>query len=179
MAELAPPMVWAYRGLFVLLAALVLFLRLLPLGNLAGDWPGPNILLCLAFAWVLRRPDYVPALLIALIFLLEDMLVMRPPGLWTAIVVVAAEFLRSRAALARSVPFMVEWLMVAGVMAAAVVGYRLAVTIAMLPQVSLAQSLLQLAITILCYPVVVLVSQLAFGVRKPATGEVDAYGRRI
>jgi rod shape-determining protein MreD len=49
----------------------------------------------------------------------------------------------------------------------------------MLPQVSLAQSLLQLAITILCYPVVVLVSQLAFGVRKPATGEVDAYGRRI
>jgi rod shape-determining protein MreD len=34
-------------------------------------------------------------------------------------------------------------------------------------------------VTILAYPVVVGVSILAFGLRKPATGEVDATGRRI
>jgi rod shape-determining protein MreD len=49
----------------------------------------------------------------------------------------------------------------------------------MLPQVSLGQTLVQALATILCYPVVVVASRAAFGVRKPATGETDAYGRRM
>lgn len=179
MAESLPSTVWGYRGLYVLIAAMLLFLRLLPLGSEAGSWPGPNLLLAMTFAWVLRRPDYVPALLIAVVILLEDMLTMRPPGLWAAIVVVAAEFLRGRANLTREVSFIIEWLIVGVVMAASVLAYRLFLSLVMLPQVSLAQSLIQLVLTILSYPVVVAVSRLALGVRKPATGEVDAYGRRL
>jgi rod shape-determining protein MreD len=49
----------------------------------------------------------------------------------------------------------------------------------MLPQISLGQAMIQLIASILCYPLVVGASRLAFGVRKPATGEVDAYGRRL
>ncbi|MCF1709121.1 rod shape-determining protein MreD [Tabrizicola sp. J26] len=179
MAESLPSTVWGYRGLYVLIAAMLLFLRLLPLGSEAGSWPGPNLLLAMTFAWVLRRPDYVPALLIAVVILLEDMLTMRPPGLWAAIVVVAAEFLRGRANLTREVSFIIEWLIVGVVMAASVLAYRLFLSLVMLPQVSLGQSLIQLVLTILSYPVVVAVSRLALGVRKPATGEVDAYGRRL
>jgi rod shape-determining protein MreD len=52
-------------------------------------------------------------------------------------------------------------------------------TLTMMDQASLGQSMIQLVATILCYPVVVAVSRLAFGVRKPAAGEVDAYGRRL
>ena len=51
--------------------------------------------------------------------------------------------------------------------------------LAMLPQVSLGQAMIQLIASILCYPLVVGATRLAFGVRKPATGEVDAYGRRM
>ncbi len=65
MAEGVPTAVWLCRALFAVLAAVLLFLRLLPLGSVAGGWPGPDLLMCLTFAWVLRRPDYVPALLIA------------------------------------------------------------------------------------------------------------------
>ncbi len=179
MADTAPSAVWGFRGLYVLIAAGLLFLRLLPLGSEAGGWPGPDLLFAMTLTWVLRRPDYVPALLIAVVLLLEDMLTMRPPGLWAAIVVVAAEFLRGRAALSREVSFVVEWLIVGIVMAASVVAYRLLLSLVMLPQVSLAQSVIQLVLTILSYPVVVVVSRLALGVRKPATGEVDAYGRRL
>ena len=179
MADSASSTVWGYRGLYVLIAVALLFLRLLPLGSESGSWPGPNLLCAMTFAWVLRRPDYVPPLLIAMVVLLEDMLTMRPPGLWAAVVVVAAEFLRARAALTREVSFVLEWLIVGIVMAASVLAYRLILSLVMLPQVSMAQTVIQLALTILSYPVVVAVSRLALGVRKPATGEVDAYGRRL
>ena len=179
MGESLPASVWAHRGLYAGLALVLLFLRLLPLGSVAGTWPGPDLLVCLTFAWVLRRPDYTPVLLIAAVMLLDDLLLMRPPGLWTAIIVLATEFLRRRGALAREISFAVEWLMVAAVMAASLLAFRLALMLAMLPQVSLGQAMIQLIASILCYPLVVGASRLAFGVRKPATGEVDAYGRRL
>jgi rod shape-determining protein MreD len=171
--------VWVHRALYAGIAAALLFLRILPLGSAAGTWPGPDLLLCLTFGWVLRRPDYAPLLLVAPVLLLEDMLLMRPPGLWAAIVVLATEFLRRRGALAREINFGVEWLLVAAVMTACFFGFRLVLMLVMLPQVSLGQAMIQLIASILCYPVVVGASRLAFGVRKPATGEVDVYGRRL
>src|SRR5690606_35781377 len=53
-------------ALYVLMAFILLFLRLLPVSPGAISWPGPNLLLALTLAWVLRRPDQVPALAIAL-----------------------------------------------------------------------------------------------------------------
>lgn len=179
MAEGVPAQVWAHRALFAGLALLMMFVRLLPLGSEAGGWPGPDVLLALTLAWVLRRPDYVPAALIAAVVLLEDLLMMRPPGLWAALTVLAAEFLRNRAALTRELSFVVEWVVVAGVMAAVVMGNRLVMALTLMDQVSLGQAMIQLVATILCYPLIVAVSRLAFGVRKPAAGEVDAYGRRL
>ena len=73
MGDSLPASVWAHRGLYAALALALLFLRLLPLGSIAGAWPGPDLLVCLTFAWVLRRPDYTPVLLIAAVLLLEDL----------------------------------------------------------------------------------------------------------
>ena len=171
--------VWLYRGIFMLLALVLLFLKLLPLGSLAGDWPGPDILLCLIFAWAVRRPDYLPVLLIGAVVLLEDLILMRPPGLWTALVIIATEFIRSRVALTRELSFPAEWLLVAGLMFGLLLANRLAFAIAFVPQPGFGFSLLQTLWSILCYPLVVIASHFAFDLRKPATGEVDAYGRRL
>lgn len=171
--------VWLYRLVFLGLAAAFLFLKLLPLGSIAGEWPGPDILLCLIFAWVVRRPDFLPVPLIATILILEDLLLMRPPGLWTALVILATEFIRSRAALTRELGFLTEWLLVAGMMVALLISYRVAFAVAFLPQPGFGFALVQTVWSILCYPLVVAASRLAFDLRKPATGEVDAYGRRL
>lgn len=179
MVDAARSSVWLFRLVFLGLAAAFLFLKLLPLGSLAGEWPGPDILLCLIFAWVVRRPDFLPVPLIAAVLLLEDLLLMRPPGLWTALVILATEFIRSRAALTRELGFLTEWLLVAGMMAALLISYRLAFAFAFLPQPGFGFALVQTVWSILCYPVVVAASRLAFDLRKPATGEVDAYGRRL
>ena len=170
---------WLYRGLFVVLALVLLFLKLLPLGALAGTLPGPDLLLCLIFAWVLRRPDYLPVLLIAGIVLLEDFLLMRPPGLWAGLVIVGTEFIRSRVGLTRELSFPAEWALVGAVMFGLLLAYRLAFVVSFMPQPALGFALLQTVWSVLCYPLVVAASRFAFDLRKPAMGEVDAYGRRL
>ncbi|MCU0816492.1 MAG: rod shape-determining protein MreD [Cypionkella sp.] len=179
MVDLLRSQVWTFRAAFLGIALALLFLRLLPLGAGAGAWPGPDILLCVIFAWAMRRPDYLPVWLLALVLLLEDILLMRPPGLWTAVVIIAVEFIRSRVALTRELTFLVEWALVAALMLGCLLAYRLVFTLSFLPQSGFGFALMQVLWSILCYPLVVGLSRLAFDLRKPATGEVDSYGRRL
>lgn len=171
--------VLGHRVLFVGLAVALLFLKLLPVGGSNGGWPGPDLLLCLICAWTMRRPDYLPVGLVAGVVLLEDLILMRPPGLWTALVVLAAEFIRARVALTRELTFVVEWLLVAGIMVSLFLANRIVMGIAFLPQAGFGFSMVQVIWSILCYPVVVAMSRVALDLRKPAMGEVDAYGRRL
>ena len=82
-------------------------------------------------------------------------------------------------ALTRELNFVVEWLLVAGLMMAMLLTYRLVFAIAFLPQPGFGFALLQILWSMLCYPAVVMASRLALDLRKPATGEVDAMGRRL
>ena len=171
--------VFGYRVLFVGLAVLLLFLRLLPVDSGTEGWPGPDLLLCLICAWTMRRPDFLPVGLVAAVVVMEDLLLMRPPGLWAALVVLAAEFIRSRVALTRELTFAVEWVLVAGIMVGLFVSYRIIFAIAFVPQAGFGYAMVQVIWSILCYPLVVVVSRLVLDLRKPAMGEVDAYGRRL
>ncbi|MDP3958553.1 MAG: rod shape-determining protein MreD [Pseudorhodobacter sp.] len=179
MVDLLHSTIWRHRAIFVALALVLFFLRLLPLGAEPGRWPGPDLMLCLILAWVQRRPDYLPTLLIALVVLTEDFLMLRPPGLWTAIVVLATEFLRGRAALTRELSFAMEWLLIAVLMTAMLLAYRLVFAIAFLPQPGFGFAMVQVLGSILSYPAVVALSRIVLGVHKPAMGEVDARGRRL
>lgn len=170
---------WGYRALFLALAFVLLFARLLPLGSAAGAFPGPDILLCLTLAWVMRRPDFLPVGLIVAVSLAEDLILLRPPGLWTALLVLATEFLRARNALTRELGFPVEWLLASGLMLAMLLAYRLVFVVTLLPQPPFGYSAMQILWSIMAYPLVVGLSRLAFDLRKPATGEVDDYGRRL
>ncbi|WP_149141341.1 rod shape-determining protein MreD [Gemmobacter caeruleus] len=171
--------VLVHRGLYVLMALALLFLRLLPLGNGANGLPGPDLLLCVTLCWLLRRPDYLPALLIAAVFLLEDLLLLRPPGLWTAIVLLGTEVLRSRIALTRELSFPLEWLFIGLLMTAMFLAYRLAFAVTLMPQVGFGFAMVQVVASILVYPLVVWLSHLTLGVHKPGMGEVDDMGRRL
>jgi rod shape-determining protein MreD len=188
--------VWLHRVLFVALALVFLFFRILPMGTApaescapdagwcrAMDWlahmPGPDLLLCIIFAWTMRRPDYLPTLLIAAVVLTEDILLLRPPGLWTALVVLASEFIRSRVALTRELNFGVEWLLVSALMVAMLILYRIGFGLVLLPQPPFGFALVQVIWSILCYPLVVFLSRMVLHLYKPAMGEVDAYGRRL
>lgn len=170
---------WLHRLIFLGVAVFLTFLRLLPLDSTAGSLPGPDILMCLILAWMVRRPEYLPAPMIAAVVLTEDLLLMRPPGLWTAIVLLGAEFVRARSALTRELSFGVEWLLVAGVMLAMFMANRLIMGLAFLDQPVFGFALVQILWSMLAYPVVVAVSVYGLDLHKPATGEIDAYGRKM
>lgn len=182
-------------ALFLALVVLVTLLRLVPLGGYGtppsestgalfpsfgwARFPLPDILLALTFAWVLRRPDLLPAPLIAGYFFLEDLLLMRPPGLWAMLVLMGSEFLRRRSEQFRGYGFWFEYMVVAGLILALFLANRLILAIVMVSQDPFGLSFAQMLGTVLIYPVVVAVAHFGFGLRKPATGEVDALGQKL
>lgn len=169
----------AHRALFLGLAAGLLFIGLLPLSAMPARFPGPDLMLCLTLAWVQRRPDYVPALMVVAVFLIDDILSMRPLGLWPLIVLLGTEFLRSRDATLRDMPFALEWLITSVIIAVLSIANWLVLELVMVPQTRFGLTVLQVIASAAAYPAVVGVTLLAFGIRKTATGEVDALGRRI
>ncbi len=165
--------------LFSALCTMVFFFRLLPLVGASAHWPGPDLIVLLGFAWVTRRPDYMPVLLFAAATFLGDLLFMRPPGLWAAISVSGLEFLRARAAFSRELPFAAEWAMVSGVFLAMIVAQRIVLALFLLPRPDPGMDGILWLATVAAYPAVVLACDLAFGVRKVAPGAVDDLGHRI
>ncbi len=189
---------WGFRTLFLGLFALILFFRLLPLSALPNSWPlpdalldrfpgwlfprqwpGSDALLCLTLVWVQRRPDFIPAPMVAALFLLDDFLAMRPPGLWALIVLLGTEFLRLREARTRDLPFPGEWMMAAGLIVTMTLANRLVTAVFMIPQVGFGPVILHMLATIALYPVLALFMQYVFGLHRAAPGEVDTWGNRL
>ncbi len=178
MVERSQTRLWTLRAIFVALCICAIFWRLLPLQMVPSRWAGPDMIVALCFAWVLRRPEYAPPLLIAAVMLLADLLFQRPPGLWAALIVMGAQTLKSRAPGLRDLSFLPEWLTVAGVLIVLTLSYRLILAVLLVPQAPLGLSLIELLSTLIAYPVVALFSALVFGVRKVRPGDAASMGTR-
>ncbi|SHH92438.1 rod shape-determining protein MreD [Marivita hallyeonensis] len=170
---------WGMRAAFAFTALVILFFHLLPLDAAPSRWAGPDVLTAMVFAWAVRRPDYVPIVLIALVMLIADFLLQRPPGLWSVLVLCAAEWLKSRERRQRETTFALEWLTFAGTLIVITLLYRAVMMVLILAPGTLTLSLIQVAMTIAVYPLVVGVSYFVFGVRRSAPGDVDRLGRGL
>lgn len=178
MAETTAVRRWGYRLLFVLVSMVVIGIGLLPLGDGTAGLPGPDLTVVIAFAWVLRRPDFVPPLLIAVVVLLGDAFALRPLGLWALLAVLGAEFLRSRAVHLRDLPFVAEWALVGVVLVAMSLAYWALLTLFMAVHPGLGQLLLMALASAAVYPLAAVVSAMVFGLRRPPAGTVAPRGRR-
>lgn len=165
-----------YRLLYAALAGVLTFFLILPLDTTPGHLPGPEVMLCLTFAWLHRRPDYLPPWLIAGVFVMLDIMLMRPPGLMTALVIMGSEFLRTRQQVSVETPFGTEWLMATAVIVAIFVLQGLILALFAVPGAGLASSGVQAVLTVLAYPVVVFLSRYALQVRRVTPGDLDPRG---
>jgi rod shape-determining protein MreD len=165
------------RGVFICAALAILFFQLLPLTTTPARWAGPDILICLAFAWCVRRPELVPVVLLTLVFLLADFLLQRPPGLWALLALLACENLKGRGRSLRDANFFSEWATVGLMLIAVSFAYRLILGLSLtdLPRITL--SLSELGTTVLFYPLVAGVTHSLMGVRKVAPGDLEALGQ--
>lgn len=170
---------WWMRIVYGLLVLGILFWNLLPLSTVPVNWAGPDLIVALTFAWALRRPEFVPVILVAVMMLLADLLLQRPPGLMAFLVVLGAEQLKSRAMGIRDASFIGEWAAAGFIVIAVFVLNRVTLSVLMVDQAPLGLTLIQMLATIAIYPVVVLVSHLVLGVRRLAPGDDDAIGSRL
>ena len=209
MNDQSPAVLWAMRLGFVLLVFLILFFHLLPLDTqpiglfmpdllplentapaearlevLLGHeqprrWIGPDLILSFACAWSLRRPEYVPALSLALVFLFADLLLQRPPGLWALLALIGCENLKSRARSLRDANFTAEWITVGDVIISITLLNQIVMALMLIDTPKLALILSELGMTLLFYPLIVLITHSLMRVRKTAPGDLDGLGQRV
>jgi rod shape-determining protein MreD len=178
MAEKSTGHLWLMRATFVALALMFMFANLLPLKTTPQAWAGPDLLTGLTFAWALRRPAYVPMLVIVGVFLLADFLLHRPPGLWTLLVLLLSEWLKKRGRQVQDNTFAAEWVTMAGALFALFLAYRMILSILIVETGAFSLWAMQYGMTVAAYPFIVGLSFIAFGLRRTGPGEKDQSGRK-
>jgi rod shape-determining protein MreD len=179
MAERADTRIWMNRGLFILLAFVIVVGHLVPFDMQPSNWAAPDLLLAITLTWVVRKPDYIPVFVIAMLFLMTDLLFQRPPGLWAALVVILTETIRRQNRDFRNMTVLIEWSTITIGIVAITMMNRLILAIVMVPQAPLGLTLIQMITTVLSYPLVVLVAHFVFGISRSAPGQVGSRGQKI
>ncbi|MFV0408898.1 MAG: rod shape-determining protein MreD [Paracoccus sp. (in: a-proteobacteria)] len=157
---------------YVGICLVIMFFELMPLAPGRPGPAAPDLALCLTLAWVLRRPDQLPVLVIATMMMLGDIMLGRPFGLWSLIVLVGSEFLRGRGQVWADQPFLFEWLRVSLLMGLMMVAARVIMVLFLLPVPGLAPIAMQWLATVVAYPLVVLVIHM-IGVRRMSPAEIE------
>jgi rod shape-determining protein MreD len=168
---------WLFYAIYTGALAFLMLLYLVPISVLPNRIPGPDLMIGITFAVLLRRPHMLPTFLVAALFLFADILFMRPIGLYAALVVLAIELMRSRIGAIREQTFIAEWLMVSFVLLVMAMAYRLVLTAFLVDLAPLGLVFFQLFGTILCYPIIVLLLRWGFGITKLSASEAEAQGR--
>lgn len=169
---------WIKRLTFLGLVLLIIFFRLLPLQTTAGGWIWPDFVLCLALAWSVRRPEYVPAVLLAAAFLLADLLLQRPPGLWALLALVACEKIKGQSRSLRDATLLSEIVTISIWIIGISVAYRVILGVLLVDTPAFGPSVKHILVTLVAYPVVVAITHLTLGVRKAAPNELGSKGVR-
>ena len=166
-----------YPLIFVFISLLFMFFRMLPLDLTVRNWTAPDFLICFMLAWSMRKPEAVPSILIAAIFLIQDFLFQRPPGLYAALALLLCEWSKRQALLAEEFPFLIEWLTAPMAMVALFVSYRLVLSLSLSALAPFRLSLFELLITIVSYPIIVGICRYALRLKSPQSLPFDTINR--
>lgn len=178
MSDQAATRLWTMRIAFGLLVLVILFLHLLPLQTATGGLIWPDFVLGFALAWSARRPEYVPAVLLAAMFLVADLLLQRPPGLWAVLALIACEQIKAQSRGLRDASFMAEFASVSLRIVGVLIAYRVILAIMLVDSTPMGPTLIQIVATVLAYPLVVAITHGLLGVTKAAPNELASKGMR-
>ncbi len=157
--------------MFCLGLYLIISLGMVPVLPLPAPVPPPDLIYCFAAAWLVRRPDYVLSSAVAAAALITEFMHLHTPGLWSAAMLLLAEYLRRNSERIRNLPFWLEWAAVALPFAAAQAASQLILAVFFLPAAPPGVIALHTGVTCLAYPAIVLGVNWAFRVTKPNSSD--------
>ena len=167
MSNIPSERIWVYRIIFIAVAIFLILANLMPLQTTPQRWPWPNILLLVIFCWSLREPNFVPIPLVITVLLLQDLLLHRPPGLFSGISVIILIWIKVITASSDEKSFLAEWVRVTLAFASISLVYHLVLSLSFVNTTELRITLIQTIFNISIYPLIVLVSHYIFRVKRP------------
>lgn len=163
-----------YPILFVLIVFVLIFIKVLPLNTVPKEWTAPDLLLCVTLVWCLRNPIRAPIILLAALFLLQDIILQRPIGLFSAVATLMCEWAKCQALRAEEFPFVIEWVTAAIAMIAIFILVQSIASLSMITKPSMWVFGKELIFTILAYPLVTLLCRYGLGLRTHQVTEFEA-----
>lgn len=171
-------LLWVQRLLYCVLALMAILFPLLPLSMDGSQVVLPDLFFAISAAWVVRRPESAPFLLVALLALLADFLQSRPPGLWALVTLLGVEFLRGQREVMLDRFYFNEWITQGIVFAVMLLLNGLILTLALVPTPETGETWPLLFTTIAILPAIALVLHYVFVIRPPKPAErVRQFGR--
>lgn len=147
---------WMFRLLLLVICLLVLLTGTVPGLPGAGHPLTPDILFCVTIAWLVRQPDHLPPIMLVILYLLRDIVLGQPVGLWTSAMLLAglaAVMLRGWL-MTRS--FITEWAVAMVLHVSVLLFVSIVLTVALLPGISIEFLGASVLATALAYPLVAL-----------------------
>ena len=163
-----------YPILFALIIFVLIFIKVLPLNTVPKGWTAPDLSLCVTLVWCLRRPTEAPIILLAALFLLQDIIFQRPIGLFAAVATVMCEWAKHQALRADEFPFFVEWVTAAIAIIAIFILVQSIASLSLIAKPSIWVYVTEFIFTILVYPLVTLLCRYGLGLRTHQVTEFEA-----
>ena len=144
---------FAHQILYFCIGLLIIFFQILPLQTTPQNWSGPNVLLVFFAAIVTKRPEFTSSFLIALIFLIEDFFLMRPPGLMPALIVISFFILKRKIQNQEENSLIFIWVNVATYLTLVLLSYYMISVLLFLPSAGFSLTLMEIIVSLALYPI--------------------------
>jgi len=156
---------WIYYVKYLMICFIILSFQLLPMRIVYQEVLWPNLIYLVTVGWLIRKPSYLPVILILFVHIISDIVLLKPLGLWPALSLIGYEFLRWRSLSQGQLKLGQELVLVNSVLILLTflqIGMELIFKIESPP---MGMILLQLAFTLLIYPIVIFVLHSILKVR--------------
>lgn len=179
MDEVTKFKIWRARLLFSLACILIIFVHSVPLDLSPKNIIMPDVMLVITIAIVIRKAAFIPYWLVGSLFLIADVMLNRPMGLWAFIVLATVEVVRVNRFMFRDMFFVTEWLMVAIIIVAMYMIQQFFLAFSLAPPYPMDSLIWKMTATALSYPILVFAITRLFGIRKPSPAEFNMLGTRL
>ena len=156
----------ARHTMLIVLAILFTAVDLQPATLHAVNFSFPNLVYCLFCAWILHTSKGASFFVILITFAVLETVYGLPPGLWTALMLVATEIVRTSGPRLTTIHFAAEWALVSGLFAAALVLFQLVLLLTFSQAMTPFSIISYLVSTTLSYPVIAALTAIVYRVGR-------------
>ena len=142
-----------HQILYFCIGLLIIFFQILPLQTTPQSWSGPNVLLVFFAAIVIKKPEFTSSLLIAVVFLIEDFFLMRPPGLMSSLTVLGLYILKTKFQNQEETSLVFVWGNVAICLTLILLICYFVSKLLFIPSADLRLTIMEITVTLAIYPI--------------------------